>query len=164
MIALRKNIKGPKMKFLGVIFSLFIACSNIVHANQEGFEMQYVKPIVIKVFSNTKGVVKEESLRCTPQTCCFSERFYCFMENGKCICDLHVCHEWPEVAKSYWMEITGTESEKYCGRARFLHELTHLCLCDPNKIPACDECNPPSPGAIFSPGVGISLPQDCRGY
>ena len=149
------------MKFLGVFFALSIGHSSIACANQDGFALQYVKPIKIKIFSNSKGVVKPESFSCTPKTCCFSERFYFFMENGKCICDLHRCSESSD-KKNYWMEISGIEAEKYCGRPRFLHELTSLCLCDPDKSPPCDECNPPSKGCSSNPGEGASLPLDCR--
>lgn len=149
------------MKFLGGFFALFIGCASIVHANKDGFKLQYVKPITIKIFSSNKGNIKEESLRCTPQTCCFSERFYCYMDNGRCFCDLHLCNQDTD-DKSYWMEIIGTEAEIYCGRAHKLHALTNLCLCDPDKDIPCDECNRPITPPSTNPRVGVSLPPDCR--
>lgn len=152
------------MKFLGIFFALVIGYSNSAYANHDGFKSQYVKPITIKIFSSKGGVIKEEHFFCTPQTCCFSERFYCFMENGKCICDLHICEQWPNKldTKNYWMEITGTEAERHCGRPRLLHKLTNLCRCDPDKNPPCDECNPPVTGCCANSGEGVSLPLDCR--
>lgn len=149
------------MRFLGGVFVLVMGWSTITYA-KDNFVSQYVEPIKIRVFSNTKkGPVTQESLHCTPQTCCFSEKFYCFMENGRCICDLHVCNQGID-KKSYWMEISGAEAEKYCGRPRLLHELTTLCICDPNKTPPCDECNPPSNGCSSHVREGLSLPHDCR--
>lgn len=153
------------MKFLGVIFALFMVWSNLAEAQQADFELQYVKPLIIQIFSMDKdGVTREEYFQCTPQTCCFSEKFYCFMENGACICDLHLCEEWPDTlnTKRYWMRISGLFAERYC-RPHRLHELTKLGLCDPDKNPPCDECNPPTKG-FTSPTQGISLPYDCRPY
>lgn len=151
------------MRFLSVLLAILISFPSIACANNDGFASQYVKPLTIKTFSkNDQGVIREESLRCTPQTCCFSERFYCFMEEGKCICDLHVCEQWPDAAatKSYWMEFRGTEAEKYCGRSHLLHELTDLCLCDPDKDPPCAECNRPAGGWSGNPNSAV--PSDCR--
>lgn len=151
------------MKLFGGFFALFIGSVSLVYAQQESFRMQYVKPIVVKIFSDHKGVIKEEGIRCTPQTCCFSERFYCSMDNGRCFCDLHLCNQSRD-KKNYWMEITGTEAERYCGRARRLHELTNLCLCDPDKDIPCIECNQPYTGSLSSPNpqLGSSVPQDCK--
>ena len=118
------------MKVLGVFFALSIGWISFAEATQENFKLQYVQPIRIQIYSNNKGVTQEEYFQCTPQTCCFSEKFYCFMDNGECYCDLHICEEWPNTpdTKRYWMKISGTAAEKYCGRARLLYELTDLCL------------------------------------
>jgi len=153
------------MKFLQIFFALFLGCASIGHADQD-FKAQYSKPLTVKIFSRDKGIVQEEYFRCTPQTCCFAEKSYCFMSYGECICDLERCEQWPDKAntKDYWMVIGGMEAERVCGRARRLHEVTGLCLCDPDKNPACDECNPPVTGCIPTPGGISSLPQDCRSY
>jgi hypothetical protein len=150
------------MKFLGRIFVLFLGLTTLGHATQDNFRAQYVQPLRIQIFSSTKGVTREEHFYCTPQTCCFSEKFYCFMENGECYCDLHVCEEWPNSSdpKKYWMKMSGTDAEKYCGRPHLLHEATNLCLCDPDKNPPCDDCNPPVAGNMSSHCP--SLPRDCR--
>lgn len=154
------------MKFLGFFLALSIGYTSICYATQmipakqavstkqevpkkqEGYALQYVKPIIVKIFSNMDGVTKEENFSCTPKTCCFSERFYCFMENGKCICDLHRCSARSD-KKSYWMELSGTEAERYCGRPRLLHRLTNLCFCDRYKDSPCDECNPPPNSFVY---------------
>jgi len=149
------------MKTLTTSLVLLIGSLSMAHAVvPEGFALQYVKPIIIKILSNREGVTRKENFHCTPETCCFSERFYCFMTKGRCICDLHVCGHPPN-QQGYWMEITGTEAERYCGRPRMLHKLTQLCKCDPDRTPVCNQCNPPPKRYI--PGVdGLSLPQDCR--
>lgn len=153
------------MKFLGVFFALSIGWMNLAEATQAGFELQYVKPIRIQIFSTSKGVTREEYFQCTPQTCCFSERFYCFMTEGECICDLHICEEWPDSfdEKRYWMKISGTHAERVCGRAHALHDLTMLGLCDPDKDPPCGESNRPATGRM-TPMHGHSLPHDVRHY
>lgn len=149
------------MKFICSILTLFLVYSSISYANQDHFESQYVKPISIRILSSLKGVVQQETFICTPQTCCFSEKFYCYMANGQCICDIHRCNDWTD-KKRYWIEITGTEAERYCGRSRLPHQLTSgICLCDPDKDPPCNECNPPSRGSY--PTDGLSFPKDCRG-
>lgn len=149
------------MKFLKVLLALSVGYSSIAHAKQEGFALQYAKPIIIKIYSNSKGVIKEEPMSCTPETCCFSERYYCIMDSGICYCDLHLCNQGSK-EKSYWMELTGTEAERYCGRSRMLHELTNLCLCDPDKDSPCDQCNRPCPAPSSNPKIWTSLPPDCR--
>ncbi|MBA3812879.1 MAG: hypothetical protein H0X26_00060 [Alphaproteobacteria bacterium] len=148
------------MKFLGVFMALVVAWSSFASAQHAGYSQKYVKPINIHILSrDSTGVVKKEKFYCTPQTCCFAERFYCFMENGHCICDLHRCDIKPDKKNimSYWMEISGTEAERYCGRPRLLHELTQLCECDQDKTPPCSQCNPPPPECPSGP------PQDCCG-
>lgn len=155
------------MKFLGVLISLTIAWLSTASADLGGYESQYIKPVDITFYSREKtGAVKQEYLRCTPQTCCFSEGFYCFMERGRCICPLNRCEMWPNKkdTKTYWMKISGTEAERYCGRSRMLHELTKLCLCGPDKMSPCNECNPPKAACGTNDKTGTSLPSDCSPY
>ena len=72
--------------------------------------------------------------------CCFEENFYCALEAGVCNCDLYMCSEGPD-QKEYWMEITGYEAWKYCGKPQLLYEATGVCLCDPTKTSPCLNCS-----------------------
>lgn len=146
-----------------VFFFLFLVSVNFGYAIKQGYQLEYNKPIIIKVFSESEqGVIRQESIPCSPQSCCFAERFICFMEDGKCICDLHHCNGWFGDSKNYWMEISGFLAERYCGRFRLMHSLTQLCRCDPNKEPPCGTCNPPM--TPFNPNGMSTLPIDCRPY
>lgn len=149
---------------------LLLGYSTIVCAvEQDGSALHPIKPIEIRIISrDDMGLDKREYFQCTPKTCCFSENFYCFMEKGHCVCDLYVCGPQKAPNKTYWMKIVGTEAERYCGRPHLLHELTRLCICDPNKTIPCDECNPPAPSYVnmtlingVPVPVGSSLPRDC---
>jgi len=154
------------MKLLGIIAALFLGWSSFAEAKIEGFALQYTKPLVIRIFSmDTKGVTQEEYFQCTPQTCCFSERFYCFMANGQCICPLHLCQEWPDssVNKTHWMVISGTDAERVC-RPGKIHDVTDLCFCDPNKESPCDECNRPMDNGFMSPNAGDCFSSNCGCY
>lgn len=166
------------MKVLGFICALFIGWDCLAESYRagpppaephpaepplaepqlKGFELKYVNNLNIQIFSSSKGVVQEEHLICTPQTCCFSERFYCFMEKGQCVCPLYVCERWPDKnsEKDYWMLISGTDAEKVC-RPGFLHDVTDLCLCDSNKDFPCDECDRPAQGPWLPPQQAPSL-------
>lgn len=148
------------MKFAKVFFVLLLGYSQGVLAAQDNFKAQYVPPLEIRIFSNEEGNTQEEYIHCTPQTCCFSQRFWGFMDDGECICDLHLCEEWPTEAatKAYWMVIRGAEAERVC-RPRELHKLTQLCLCDPYKNPPCDVCNPP----VTAPQAPVSS-AGCTSY
>jgi hypothetical protein len=159
----KKNNKGKKMKVLAVFLGLCIGYLSPTYAEPEGFQLQYVKPFVIKIISKKAGVTTREYMRCTPYTCCFSERFYCFMSNGKCICDLHVCGQ-ESSKKRFWMEISGTEAERVCGRPIPLHALTHLCRCDPERRSPCNPCTTPENNFTPGPMEGLSLPPDCRSF
>lgn len=159
------------MKFLSILIACCIGYSNLGCAERSGSALNPIKPIEIRIISRDEmGVDKREYFQCTPQTCCFAEDFYCFMENGHCVCDLHVCGRHKAPNKTYWMKIVGTEAERVCGRPRMLHDLTMLCQCDPYKAIPCGECNPPVPivvppvvinGVQVGPPVGASLPRDC---
>jgi hypothetical protein len=152
------------MKFLVIFMALTIGWSTQGHTAKKDFLAQYVKPIVIEIISrDEKGVLRKENLPCTPQTCCFSEESYCFMENGHCVCDINRCEMWPSKkdTKIYWMKISGTEAERFCGRPRLLHKLTQICRCNPEKIPMCEQCNPPPPECIPGPRIPKSCCDDC---
>lgn len=133
---------------LRVLFALFLSMP--VLANAQDFTSKHTQQITVRVLSNDNGVIKEEKdIFCTPQTCCFKEKFYCFMESGKCICDIYYCKE-DKNQKEYWLEIAGTLAETYCRQPHLLHEYTGLCVCDPDQDPVCGECNPPPSDEIYT--------------
>lgn len=156
------------MKFWGMIITLLWGWSSLCFADDklEAFELNYVKPLFIQIFSmDKKGVKQEEFFQCTPQTCCFPERFSCFMANGQCVCPLHLCQEWPDSSdnKSHWMVISGTQAERVC-RPGAIHDVTDICLCDPNKESPCGECRRPIREGCLFPNDGASIPEDVRAY
>lgn len=135
---------------LRVLFTLFLGMP--ILANAQDFTSKHTQELVVRVLSDDNGVIKEEKgIFCTPQTCCFKEEFYCFMERGRCICDIYSCKE-DKNQKEYWLEISGTLAATYCRQPRLLHEYTGLCLCDPDQDPVCTgECDPPADEICAAP-------------
>lgn len=128
------------MKLLRVLFVLLIGYP--LGVNGQSFMSKHVKPVTVRILSDDNGLIQEEHFICNAKTCCFSEEYYCFMDAGRCICDIYACGEGTG-QKPYWIEITGTLALKYCFNPRLVHQLTGLCLCDPAKKPPCGRCNPP---------------------
>jgi len=126
------------MKILEILLVLLIGFQSF--ANATSISSKFVKPLTIRIMSDDNGLIKEEKLCCTRETCCFKENYYCDMEDGKCICDLYMPKEGPN-QKEYWMEITGILSGAYCEKPQLLHKLTSLCL--------CDQLQPPPSGVKF---------------
>lgn len=128
------------MKFMQILLVFLIGAPSLAWG--QTLTSGHTKPFEIRILSDEKGVIKEEKLSLTPQTFCFKEAYYCSMEEGKCICDLHRCNN-PSPEKEYWIEITGILSETDCGLPHPLHNMTGLCLCAYNKSNPCEDCNPP---------------------
>jgi len=122
------------MRILGILLILLMEFP--ICANASSISGQYLKPLMIKILSDNNGVAKEEHMKCTGQTCCFEENYYCAIEGGVCVCDLYMCNEGP-TQKEYWMELSGFNARMYCEDPHLLHKLTGLCLCSPNKTPSC---------------------------
>lgn len=132
-------LRGLLVLFLGLPISV----------NAQSYKTLYTQPVSVRVISDDNGVIQEEKdISCTPQTCCFKESFYCFMEGGRCLCDIHYCQEDAN-QKEYWLELSGSLAALYCRKPRLLHEYMGLCLCDPDQDPICGECNPPPPEMDF---------------
>lgn len=127
------------MKLLSILLVLLIGFPSFVHATS--ISSRHIKPLSIRIMSDDNGLIQEEKLCCTRQTCCFDENYYCSMEDGKCICDINMLKESPN-QKEYWMEITGILSMAYCEKPQLLHKLTTLCLCEQLQPPSKMKCYP----------------------
>jgi hypothetical protein len=137
------------MKVWALFVTLFLGVT--VSASAADFASKHTQPIAMRYLSDDNGTLKEEKyMKCTPTTCCFEEKFYCSMEQGRCICDIYNCKEG-EKQKEYWLEISGTQAQIYCMQPHLLHELTGLCLCNPSRTPYCGRCS-------ILPGPEITIP------
>jgi len=138
------------MKVWAIFVTLFLGLT--VTASAEDFASKHTQQISVRLLSDNNGVLKEEKdMECTPETCCFEEKYYCAMEQGRCICDIYNCKE-DDSQKEYWLEISGTLAQVYCLQPYLLHELTGLCQCNPSRTPYCGRCS-------ILPGPEIKVPR-----